>query len=118
MEIKWSEYTPTSEFSQEFVQGMADRMMTSYSKYGKVEDAYPHRVNAIESLRKRLDKYEQTGNTEWLMDIGNFAMIEFMKPGHKDAHFKPTDSRESPGRKWNGEVDPSIRGNKPETWVK
>lgn len=89
---------PASEFSEPFVKGMKDRMAVSYFKYGKVADAYPHKVNAIESLHKRLDRYLETGNTEWLMDVANFAMIEFMHPAHPEAHFRATDSNESPGR--------------------
>lgn len=90
---------PESEFSLPFVQGMADRMAVSFHKYGYVADAYPEKVDAIASLKKRLKLYEETGNTEWLMDIGNFAMIEYMYPRHKKAHFRATDSNESPGRK-------------------
>lgn len=92
-----------SEVSGTFLQGMADRMEVSHAKYGKVRDGFPDKVDALASLRKRLSKYEQTGNTEWLMDVANFAMIEFMFPSHKDAHFRPTDARESPGRKFHGE---------------
>lgn len=105
MNIKLGPTTPDTEFSESFVQGMADRMSVSYAKYGAVAEAYPSRVDAITSLEKRLEKYKQTGNTEWLMDVGNFAMIEFMRPRHPDAHYRPTDSRESPGRKWVGEID-------------
>jgi hypothetical protein len=87
-----------SEFSERFVQGMADRMTTSRHKYGPVADAYPHKVNAIASLKVRLAKYEETGNTEYLMDMANFAMIEYMHPRHPRAHFKAEDSLQSPGR--------------------
>lgn len=118
MNIKTVDSVPNTEYSLEFLQGMIDRMSVSYSKYGAVKDAYPNRVNAIESLYARLDKYARTGNTEFLMDAANFAMIEYMHPKHPEAHFKPTDSKDSPGRQWHGEVDPSTRGNRPETWVK
>lgn len=118
MTIKLPPNVPLSEFSDAFTQGMADRMAVSYCKYGAVKDAYPSRVDAIASLKKRLERYEETGNTEWLMDVANFAMIEFMHPRHPDAHFRATDSRESPGRQWSGEVDPSQRGNRPESWVR
>ena len=109
---------PLSEFSGEFVQGMADRMAVSFCKYGRVAEAYPSRVDAIASLRKRLERYEETGNTEWLMDVANFAMIEFMRPRHPKAHFRPTDSKESPGRKWHGEVDFLKLGNRLEDHAK
>lgn len=114
MDIKVGGGVPDTEVSREFLQGMADRMGVSYCKYGAVADAYPHKVNAMESLQARLDKYARTGNTEWLMDVANFAMIEFMRPRHPDAHYRPTDSKESPGRVWNGEVNPVQDRNIPE----
>jgi len=87
-----------TEFSEDFIKKMKDRMITSYFKYGKVADNYGNTyVDAIASLKKRLAKYERTGNTEWLVDAANFAMIEFMYPQHKDAHFEATDSDASPG---------------------
>ena len=89
---------PNTEFSSEFVQLMRNRMDMSYCKYGPVSDAFPSKVNALESLLQRLDKYIETGNTEWLVDAANFAMIEFMLPSHPKAHFRATDSYESPGR--------------------
>lgn len=98
MEIKWPNGVPSSEFSQSFTQGMADRMAVSYCKYGAVAEAYPARVDALASLRQRLQRYEHDGNTEWLMDVANFAMIEFLHPRHDRAHFRATDSSESPGR--------------------
>lgn len=101
MEIKETKGVPESENSRVYHQGMVDRMGVSFFKYGKVADAYPHKVDAIASLKKCLQKYEEDGNTEWLMDIGNFAMIEFMCPKHTKAHFRATDSDESPGRSWN-----------------
>lgn len=115
-ELKFPDNVPPSEFSTPFVQGMADRMSMSFFKYGLVTDAYPARVDALASLKKRLEKYEADGNTEWLMDLANFAMIEFMRPRHINAHYDPTDSKASPGRVWNGEVNSSHRGNRPETW--
>lgn len=89
---------PPSEFSKSFIVGMLDRMGVSFHKYGPLKKAYPDKVSAIESLKQRLDRYEQDGNTEWLMDVANFAMIEFMAPAHPSAHFSPQDSDTSPGR--------------------
>ena len=87
-----------SEFNEEFIQGMRDRMVMSYYKYGPVSEAYPDKVNAVSSLQDRLRMYAETGNTEYLMDAANFAMIEFMFPRHPKAFYKPTDDDGSPGR--------------------
>jgi hypothetical protein len=90
--------SPSSEFSKQFLQGMLDRMAVSYHKYGPVAEGYPERVDALESLRLRLEQYVETKNTEFLIDVANFCMIEFMHPRLPDAYFEPTDSNASPGR--------------------
>jgi hypothetical protein len=104
---------PMSEISPEFLQGMADRMSVSYHKYGKVADNVPAHTDVIENLKLRLKRYldgdparaVEAGNTEWLMDVANFAMIEFMHPAHPTAHFWSTNSSESPGLKiWGGDM--------------
>lgn len=89
---------PDTEYDTRFLQGMLDRMAVSYHKYGSVVKAYPHDVSALKSLQQRLDKYLETGNTEFLMDAANFCMIEFIRPSVAGAHFAATDSDESPGR--------------------
>lgn len=88
-----------TEFSERFVKLMQNRMIVSFYKYGKLADAYPHKVDAIGSMSERLRKYAETGNTEWLVDAANFAMIEFMHPRHPEAHFEGTDDDASPGRR-------------------
>lgn len=90
--LKESEY-----FNRTFLQGMLDRIATSHFKYGNMSESYPHDVDALKCMKKRLALYKATGNTEWLIDAANFLMIEFMYPAHRKAHFRPTDSHESPG---------------------
>lgn len=85
------------EFSELFARGMRERMVMSYFKYGPVEETQG-KIDYLASMRQRLEKYEVTGNTEFLMDAANFLMIEFTFPRHPRAHFAPTDSKESPGR--------------------
>lgn len=87
---------PIGEVSPRFLQGMSDRMAVSFEKYGSIALAYPDDVDAIASLKTRLERYEEDGNLEWLMDIANFAMIEFMLPRHPQAHYDPEAA--SPGR--------------------
>ena len=89
---------PATEFNGEFVQAMADRMAVSFYKYGAMASAD---IDVVATINKRLALYIETGNTEWLIDAANFALIEFTHPTHDDAHYRSTDSDESPGR-----VDP------------
>ncbi len=82
-----------TEYSNKFDDIRKNMMVVSYYKYGPLFENYKKEmtIDAIGSLKKRLDKYEETGNTEFLADIANFAMIEFMCPQHAKAHYKPTD---------------------------
>ncbi len=85
------------DFSEDFVRKMRNRMLVSHYKYGWVKDTYPELADAVASLEQRLALYKKTGNTEHLIDVANFAMIEFMFPRHPNAHFEAGDSDSSPG---------------------
>jgi hypothetical protein len=95
-----------TEYSDEFDAKRKNAMCVSRFKYGLLTDAYPHRVDAVASLKRLLELYEfgdvsrgiKPGTTEYLVDVANFAMIEFMLPRHPEAHYQATDSSGSPGR--------------------
>lgn len=101
---------PATEFSEFFVQAMADRMAISFHKYGPVAEAYPSKVNALKTLQRKLRLYThggvvkgkriQPGNQEYLVDAANYLMIEFMHPANRNAFFKATDSEGTDGREW------------------
>jgi hypothetical protein len=101
----------SEEVSEEFIQYMRNRMEVSLHKYGPVRDGFPHKVNAIKSLETRLKKYKETGNAEYLIDVANFAMIEFMLPAHAESHFEAKDSADSPGRSWHAGGASTARPN-------
>lgn len=86
-----------SEQTTRFLQGMMDRLSVSYHKYGSISGAFPHRRRGVDNVQLRIDKYLETGNTEWLLDAANYCLIEYMRPSHPNAHFRSTDSDESPG---------------------
>lgn len=91
-----------SEFDLDFIQAMANRMSVSFWKYGFVAEAH-ETCDHRKSLQQRLDLYDETGNTELMADVANFAMMEYMK--YKD-RFVATDSDGSPGRtRLDGTVD-------------
>ena len=47
-------------------------------------------------IQKCIDKFKETKNVEYLIDVANYAMFRFMYP--KDGEFyRPTDSSESAG---------------------
>jgi hypothetical protein len=75
---------------------MVNRMLTSFHKYGHVEAAIENGVDCLASAKQRVDKYLETGNTEYLMDAANYYMMEFMFPSLETAHFDAASR--SPGR--------------------
>jgi len=84
--------------SEEFIDGMKSRMHLSHFKYGELKDSYPHEYVAWETVGACINKYVRTGNKEFLMDAANYCMIEFQCPAVEGAHFKATDSADTPGR--------------------
>ena len=83
-----------TEYSEKFDEIRKSMMVVSYYKYGPVKDNYGKYkcINAVENIKKRLEAYEKTGNTEFLCDASNFCMLEFMYPQIEGAKYVPTDS--------------------------
>lgn len=88
----------SNEYSDRFDQLRKNRVETSYFKYGPAKKNFSTgNVNALETMKLCIDKYKETGNTEFLCDAANYLMFEFMYPQHEKAHFRATDSQESAG---------------------
>jgi hypothetical protein len=85
---------PETEVSAQFLQGIVDRRALGFHKYGPASGG---KSDYTASIPVRLAKYAEDGNTEWLMDIATYAMLEFMNPRHPGAHYRATTSDESPG---------------------
>lgn len=83
-----------TEYSERFDEIRKNMMVVSYFKYGPMKDNYEQYkcMDALGNIEKRLAKYRETGNTEFLADIANFAMIEFMYPSIPGAKYIPTDN--------------------------
>lgn len=85
------------EYSVEFDEKRKNAILVSYHKYGPSKENFKKgMVDAIGSLKKNLKKFEETGNTEYLVDIANYAMFRFMYPQGNES-YRPTDNNESAG---------------------
>lgn len=85
------------EYSESFDQKRKNRVEVSYHKYGPARDNFRSgRVDAIGSLELCLEKFKKTKNTEYLLDVANYAMFRYMYPLPGE-YFKTTDSSESAG---------------------
>lgn len=85
------------DFSEEFVTKMKNAIEMSHYKYGWMSKTYPELAQAVKCIQERLDLYNKTHNMDYLVDIANFAMIEYKHPSYPDAKYVPTDSDKSPG---------------------
>lgn len=86
-----------TEFDWRFVDLMQSAMSLSFYKYGALAAGVPEKTDSLKSLQKRIAKYMETGNVELMVDVANFAMMEFMHPAHPKAHYIATDSDKSIG---------------------
>ena len=85
------------EYSEEFDQKRKNAIIVSFHKYGPSKENFQKgMVDAIGSLKKNLKKFEETGNTEYLVDVANYAMFRYMYPMEGEK-YKPTDSNQSAG---------------------
>lgn len=84
-------------YSEFFIQGMKNRLIMSHYKYGRADKTYPELAQALKCIKERVELYEKTKNTEFLIDAANFCMLEYMHPCIEGAKFEPTDSDKSPG---------------------
>lgn len=89
----WSE-----EYSEHFDELRKNRVKTSFYKYGSVKTNFGEKlVESIPTAEICIEKYRQTGNTEYLCDAANYLMFEFMYPQRDGAFFRATGSSESAG---------------------
>lgn len=86
------------EYSDRFDTLRKNRVEVSFHKYGPAKINFGDKlVDTIKSHDLYIEKYKETGNTEYLLDAANYLMFEFMYPQKEGAYFKATDSSESAG---------------------
>lgn len=91
-------YNPKESYSEKFDELRKNRVEVGHFKYGSAKKNFTQGyVQIIPTLELCLKKYKETGNTEYLCDVANYAMFEYMYPQHPKGHFRATDSRESAG---------------------
>jgi len=93
-EPKWTLENLEQEWSQEFEEHMRNRLMMGALRYGGLNN--PNNKGGeygfnIGEIVKRTGLYMRTGNAEYLADIANFALAEFVQRPHPKFHFKSID---------------------------
>jgi hypothetical protein len=83
------------EWSPEFERLQRNRLMMGCLRYGQIGAPGKKEWDRRKGIKKRLEQYEQTGNTECLVDIANLAMLEFVEGQHPLKHFGALDGDHS-----------------------
>jgi hypothetical protein len=93
--IRYVKSVLLQQFSEDFVRKMKARMFVGYHRYGQSKQyAESNKYDIIETIKKRLQAYVDTGNKEHLVDTANFLMIEYMYPQHPNAHFESIEEED------------------------
>lgn len=95
--LEWPDEIQPPQLDEDFLQGMLDRMAVSTFKYGKVTVDAIRKRDMWETIVLRWNTYVETQNPEYLMDVANFAMIEYMVALLEGKQMRPTEGDESPG---------------------
>lgn len=86
-----------SEWSTEFERLMRNRFILGAYRYGKINHSgkvQKTKYDRISSMLKRLEKYNETGNKEFLVDVANLCLLEFVECHHPNANFTSIDDGE------------------------
>lgn len=77
-------------WDEKFFELMFNRLLMGRLRYGTKRSSKV-RYNYTKSVADKIREYERTGNTELLVDIGNYCMLEFRHGQHPTKHFSATD---------------------------
>jgi hypothetical protein len=82
----------TSEWSEEFDRLAKNKMVQASFRYGLFNKN--NEYDFIEAMKNKIALYEKTHNLELMVDIRNYAMLEFKKPKYTDAKYWVEDNSE------------------------
>ena len=81
------------QYKSLFTKLMNNRMIIGFFRYGNKNTRKSY-YDYISSAKRRIVKYEETGNLECLVDAANILRMEFDTPQHPNAHFRAEDDGE------------------------
>ena len=80
-----------TQWSSEFEKLMRNRLILGGWRYGRLKSYGSSNYDVTSSIKKRLEIYIKTKNTEMLVDIANLCLVEFVNSKHPNKHFKSND---------------------------
>lgn len=83
-----------TEWSYEFERLMRNRLIMGALRYGRIGLKGKPKYDRVSSMIKRLNNYQESGNKEFLVDIANLCLLEFIECNHPKQHFNSIDDGE------------------------
>jgi hypothetical protein len=83
-----------SEWSSDFERLMRNRLLMGALRYGPLRRPGKPQYDRVGSMLKRLHRYRDTGNLEYLVDVANLCLCEFVEGQHPNRHFHALDDSE------------------------
>jgi len=80
-------------FNEDFTRLMNNRMVMGFFRYGN-RHGIKIQLDNIACVLRRVKLYQETGNTELLLDAANMLRMEFEIPQHPNVHFHAKDDGE------------------------
>lgn len=83
-----------TEWDTEYERLRQNRMLFGYFRYGSIRRQNLNDYKFLNESRRRIRKYEMTGNLEHLLDAGNMLMIQYIKGKSKGQKVESVDDGE------------------------
>ena len=83
-----------TEWSVDFETLMRNRLIMGALRYGRIGAKNKPKYDRVSSMIKRLTKFQESGNKEFLVDVANLCLLEFVECNHPNQHFNSIDDGE------------------------
>lgn len=83
-----------TEWSDEFEKLMRNRRILGAIRYGRTNAKGKPKYDRVNTMRRKIDLYERTKNKEALVDLANYAMVEFQEPTIEGTYFEAADDQD------------------------
>jgi hypothetical protein len=70
------------------LQQLVNRMSSLEHAQGPFEELYPIPHRAWQQINDRVELYLKTGDTQFLLDAANFALMEYLRPSIPSAFMR------------------------------
>lgn len=84
-----------TEWSPEFEQLQRNRLVLGCFRHGLLAEPGKPQFDRVKAIVDRAESYQRSGNTEWLVDIANLALLEFVEGTHPNKHFRALDTEQT-----------------------